>query len=208
MSGRARAGAQRGAIGRQWRRPSGRARCSRGRTRRGRRGRGRARRRPRAHGRGTSSSSRPLAEVDRHRDDLGAVALREPGDGDGALEAVRRPGPIRLHRFGHSDGVVLQAFGQGGGAAARRGAITRIVSSPAIVPTTSGEAGAVERLGERLRLAPAGADDDELLHAIDAAQELGGGALERGERGLRVRRLGAGPLVGAVARRASPGRAP
>ena len=39
---------------------------------------------------------------------------------------------------------------------------------------------AVERLGERLRLAAAGADDDELLHALDAAQELGGGALERG----------------------------
>ena len=78
-------------------------------------------------------------------------------------------------------------------------AITRIVSSPAIVPTTSGSARAIERLGQRLRLAAAGADDDELLDALDVAQELGGGALERGERGLGVRRVGAGPLVGAVA---------
>ena len=61
------------------------------------------------------------------------------------------------------------------------------------------QAGAVERLGERLGLAPAGPDDDELLDAIDAAQEFVGGALERGERRLGVRRLGARPLVGAVA---------
>ena len=58
---------------------------------------------------------------------------------------------------------------------------------------------AIERVGQRLRLAAARADDDELLDALDAAQELGGRALERGERRLRVRRLGAGPLVGAVA---------
>ena len=35
--------------------------------------------------------------------------------------------------------------------------------------------------------------------AVDAAQELGGRALERGERRLRVRRVGARALVGAVA---------
>ena len=58
-------------------------------------------------------------------------------------------------------------------------AMIRIVSSPAIVPTASGSAGAVERLGQRLRLARPGADDDELLHALDAAEKLGGGALER-----------------------------
>src|SRR5262245_47714435 len=58
----------------------------------------------------------------------------------------------------------------------------------------------IDRFGERLRLAAPGADDDQLLHALDAAQERGGGALERAERRLRVRRLGARPLVGAVAR--------
>src|SRR5206468_3580000 len=58
---------------------------------------------------------------------------------------------------------------------------------------------AVERDGKRLGLSDAGADDDELLDAIDAAEELGGGVLERHTRGLRARGLDAGPLVRAVA---------
>src|SRR5262249_1450487 len=58
------------------------------------------------------------------------------------------------------------------------------------------ELGAIEREGEWLRLADAGTDDDELLDAIDVAEELGGGALGGGVRGWR---LGAGTLVGAVA---------
>ena len=66
-------------------------------------------------------------------------------------------------------------------AAARRAsaAMTRIVSSPAIVPTASGSCARSMRLGQRLRLPDAGADDDELLHALDAPEELAGGALER-----------------------------
>ena len=62
-----------------------------------------------------------------------------------------------------------------------------------------GEARAVERLGQRLRLAAAGADDDQLLHALDLLQELGGGALERRQRRLRVGAFRRRPLVGAVA---------
>src|SRR5262249_24619112 len=61
------------------------------------------------------------------------------------------------------------------------------------------QAGAIERLGQRLRLAASGADDDELLNAIDAADEVAGGALQQRQRGFRIRRFGAGPLVGAVA---------
>src|SRR5438552_2290735 len=63
-----------------------------------------------------------------------------------------------------------------------------------------GQLRAVERDRERLRLADAGADDDELLDAIDPSEELGRGALERGARRLRIRRVDARPLVGAVAR--------
>src|SRR5579862_4207067 len=58
---------------------------------------------------------------------------------------------------------------------------------------------AVERGRERLGLADARADDDELLHVLDAPEEFAGGALERGERRLRIRRLGVRPLIGAVA---------
>ena len=63
-----------------------------------------------------------------------------------------------------------------------------------------GQARAVERLGQRLRLAAAGPHDEELLDALDPAQKLGGRALERGQRRLRIRRVGARTLVGAVPR--------
>src|SRR5262245_20268596 len=52
---------------------------------------------------------------------------------------------------------------------------------------------------ERLRLADAGPDDDELLHAVDALQIFLRRALERGERGFRVGGVRAGALVRAVA---------
>ncbi len=68
------------------------------------------------------------------------------------------------------------------------------------MPTASGSCARSSAIGERLRLPDAGAEDDELLDALDAAQELGRRALERRERRLGVRRVGAGPLVGAVAR--------
>ena len=73
--------------------------------------------------------------------------------------------------------------------AAARGApraMIRIVSSPAIVPDDLGEPRAVERDGQRLRLAGAGPDDDQLLHPFDAPQELRGGALERRQRRFRA----------------------
>src|SRR6478735_2066771 len=40
-------------------------------------------------------------------------------------------------------------------------------------PDRLGELGAVEGFGERLRLTTPGAQHDELLHALDAAQEFG-----------------------------------
>ena len=53
---------------------------------------------------------------------------------------------------------------------------------------------------QRLRLADAGADDDQLLHAIDAPQELGGARSSASSAVSGFGGLGAGPLVGAVAR--------
>src|SRR5262249_14688163 len=67
-------------------------------------------------------------------------------------------------------------------------------------PYHFGQRRAVERLGERLRLATARADDDELLDALDTAQKFTGGALEQRHRRLRAARLGARALIGAVAR--------
>ena len=63
--------------------------------------------------------------------------------------------------------------------------MTRIVSSPPIVPTASGQLRAIDGDGERLGLPDAGADDDQLLHVVDALEELAGGALERGQRRRR-----------------------
>src|SRR5262249_27270898 len=62
-----------------------------------------------------------------------------------------------------------------------------------------GELRAVERERERLRLPGAGADDDQLLDALDAAQEVRRRPLERGERGFGIRRFDSGTLVRAVA---------
>ncbi len=61
-----------------------------------------------------------------------------------------------------------------------------------------GEPGAVERLGQRLRLAASGPNHHQLLDALDVAHEFRGGALEGAERGLGVGRVGAGALIGAV----------
>src|SRR5439155_210742 len=59
---------------------------------------------------------------------------------------------------------------------------------------------AIERFGERLSLASAGSQHDELLHALDAAQEPGGGALQCRARQLRARRFESRALIGAIAR--------
>ena len=58
--------------------------------------------------------------------------------------------------------------------------------------------GAIERKGECLRLARPGPNDHELLDAVDRMDELGRGALERGEHRFGIRRLEAGPLIRAV----------
>src|SRR5437773_458671 len=62
-----------------------------------------------------------------------------------------------------------------------------------------GQLRAVDCDRERLRLSDAGADDHELLHAVDAAQVFFRGALERSQRGLWIRRFHARPLIRAVA---------
>src|ERR1044072_8743561 len=104
----------------------------------------------------------------------------------------RGPAPASLRR------VILQPFGERGGAtgAARD-------DEDGVVGGTStdrlGEASALEPLRQRLGLTAAGADDHQLLDAIDAAQELGSGALERDQRRFRIGRFGAGTLIGAVA---------
>ena len=58
---------------------------------------------------------------------------------------------------------------------------------------------AVDGERQRLRLPGSGANDDELLHAIDAPQEARRRALERVERELRTGHVDALPLIGAVA---------
>src|SRR5262245_8153701 len=57
----------------------------------------------------------------------------------------------------------------------------------------------IDRLGQRLRLAAAGPDNDELLDALHAPQERRGRPFERRQRGLRVGHLDARTLIRAVA---------
>ena len=66
-----------------------------------------------------------------------------------------------------------------------------------------GEAGAIERDGEDLRLAGICLQDDQLLHLFEGSEELARGAAQRRFGRLRgARRIGdAGPLIGAVAAR-------
>src|SRR6266540_510484 len=63
-----------------------------------------------------------------------------------------------------------------------------------------GELRAVDRDRQRLRLAGAGADDDELLDPFHAAKKRGGGTLERRQRRGGRRFVGTHPLIRAVAR--------
>ena len=74
-----------------------------------------------------------LAEIERDRDDLGAVRLLQPSDAGGRLNATGEGEHDTRHRPAYSSNRFTSS-------AARRSlrAMTRIVSSPAIVPTTSG----------------------------------------------------------------------
>src|SRR5204863_8980599 len=95
--------------------------------------------------------------------------------------------------------VLLQALHERGGDARAAGDDENRV----VAGDRSGDLGqprAVEGDGERLGLRRAGTDDDELLHALHAAQEVAGRPLERRARGFRARRFGAGALIRAVAR--------
>ena len=76
----------------------------------------------------------------------------------------------------------------------------RIVSSPAMVPTASGSRARSSASASACAWPRPVRTDEQLLDAFDPAQELGGRALERGERRLRIRRVGARTLVGAVPR--------
>src|SRR5262249_21142770 len=77
-----------------------------------------------------------LAEIERDRDDIGLVLLGEPGNGDRGVEAARVGEKDSLFHA-RSPANSSRRFTS---ARARRtsGAMTRIVSSPAMVPTTSG----------------------------------------------------------------------
>jgi hypothetical protein len=66
-------------------------------------------------------------------------------------------------------------------------------------PYRFGQTRAIDGERQRLRLAGAGAEDDQLPDAFDLLQEFSGGVLERGVRGRRIRAVGAGALIGAVA---------
>src|SRR5438094_2034284 len=95
--------------------------------------------------------------------------------------------------------VALQSLYQRGRApAVARDDQNRVIARDA--PDRLRQLRAIDRDRERLRLPDAGSNDDELLHPFDAAEEVGRGAFERGERGFRVRRVRAWPLVRAVAR--------
>jgi hypothetical protein len=56
----------------------------------------------------------------------------------------------------------------------------------------------VERLGQSLRLAPPGTDDDELIDPLDPAEKLDGRSLQRAQNCLGVRRVRARAPVRAV----------
>ena len=95
-------------------------------------------------------------------------------------------------------GVFAEALREGGGAAAVLGDDqNRVIAGDRA--DGLGRTRAVDGHGERLRLAGAGADDDQLLHAIDLPQVFTGGALERFPHGVGVERFDARPLIGAVA---------
>ena len=81
---------------------------------------------------------------------------------------------------------VLEALHERRRAGASPRAMTRIVSSPAMVPTASGSRARSIARASGCAWPRAGPDDDELLDAIDAPEELGGRALERAERRLRA----------------------
>ena len=78
--------------------------------------------------------------------------------------------------------------------------ITRIVSSPATVPTTIRQLGVVDRERQRLGLPRVGPQHQQLLHEIDAAQVLHDGPPQGrvGQSAGALRR--AGPFVRAVTR--------
>ena len=127
----------------------------------------------------------PLPEVERDGDDLGAVML--------ARARGWRPSRSRPPEYGEDDpAITLQSLRTSSSrltsAAARRPSLRDHQNGVVAGDGADGlrQLRAVDGEGERLRLAGAGADDDQLLHAVDAAQELGGRALERAQRRLGI----------------------
>src|SRR4029077_15845009 len=93
----------------------------------------------------------------------------------------------------------FEPFGQRGGAARVAGNHEdRIVAANRA--DRFGELRAIDGKGERLRLADAGPDDNQVLDVLDALEKLGGGALERDQRRGGADTGAPGPLVGAIAR--------
>ena len=86
-------------------------------------------------------------------------------------------------------------------AAARRAsrAMTRIVSSPPIVPTASGNCARSMAIASGCACPTPVRMTTSCCTCSTRAEELAGGALERGERRLGIGRVEPGPLVRAVA---------
>ena len=130
----------------------------------------------RAHGAGRQRAVahllelRALPQVHRDRDDLGAVFLGEPRDGDRGVEAARIRQDDSFHDVRLLGRVVFETLRQGGRRArAARDDENRVVAGDGA--DGLGQPRTIERLGQRLRLAAAGPHHEQLLDALDAAAE-------------------------------------
>src|SRR5438067_2673558 len=143
----------------------------------------------------SATTSAPCCSAS-HRTAASAAALPEYAR---TIRCIPPAPPARAARPARSlRRIVLQPPGQRAGAArAARDDQNRVVAADGSDHLR--QLRAIERDRERLRLARTGSHDDELLHALDAAQELGRRALERGERRLGIARVRARPLICAVA---------
>ena len=128
-----------------------------------------------------------LPEVERDGHDLHAVPLAQPRNRDRRVEAARRTraqsaqfSRVGLHVSVYVSRRLISAAAPLAVAADDEDRVVAGNRADRFV-----ELGAIERLGQRLRLAASGAEHDELLHAFDTAQERRRGALERRARQSR-----------------------
>ncbi len=108
----------------------------------------------------------PLSEVHRHRDDLGAVLLGEPWNGDRGVEAAGIRQNDAFHRISCPFTIELNFFSSVSAAAGPR-QTSRIVSSPRNRAGDLRQLRAVDPFGQPLGLAAVGAHDDERIDTLD-----------------------------------------